>query len=82
MLKFVIYIKNWAFVNNKLHYTTVWLSVMETKVKAKIDFERQSRYQGFYQYSDTIRDLKKFENENFIVPWQMDKEIKDKIMVH
>ena len=54
---------------------------MKTTEKSKIEFERQSQYQGFYPYSETVRDFKKFENELFAVPWQMDKEKKDKIMV-
>jgi hypothetical protein len=81
VLKFVINTKIRAFVYNKLQFITVWLCVMETKLKTKIDFERQSRYQGLYQYSDSVGDFKKYENEHFIVPWQLDKEKKDKILV-
>ena len=54
---------------------------METTEKTKIDFKRHSQYQGLQQFSDTIRDYRKFENEHFIVPWQMEKEKESKILV-
>lgn len=54
---------------------------MKTTEKTKIDYERHSQYQGLYQFSDSDRDFRKFENEQFIVPWQMEKEKKGKILV-
>ncbi len=45
---------------------------MKTNEKTKFNFERQSQHQRFYQYFENVRDLKKIENQNFIVPWQMD----------
>ena len=54
---------------------------MKTDEKTKIEFERNSSYQGLYQYSTKLRDFKKFENEHFIVPWQMDVEKKINILV-
>ena len=81
VLKFVICTKNWTSLYNKLQFFSVWLSVMETTEKTKIDCKRHSQYQGFNQFSDTIRDSRKFENEQFIVPWQMEKEKEGKILV-
>ncbi len=54
---------------------------MKTNEETKFDFERQSQYQGFgYNFNDG-RNFKEFENEQFIVPWQMEKTNKNKILM-
>lgn len=60
---------------------SVWIIVMKTKEKAKLDFERQSQYQGLGYNSHDLRNFKKFENEQFIVPWQMEKTKKDRLLM-
>lgn len=54
---------------------------MKTDERTKVEFERESSHQGLSQYSNQFRDFKKFANEQFIVPWQMDVEKKSKILV-
>ena len=54
---------------------------MKTVVKTKLDFERRSQYQDLYNYSRRERNFKEFEDDQFIVPWQMEKKKKDKLLM-
>ena len=54
---------------------------MKTKEKAKLDFERRPQYQGLDYYFNKERSFKEFENEQFIVPWQMEKTKKNELLL-
>ena len=59
----------------------VMMIVMKTKEKNEVDFEHQSYYQGLsYSFSNEW-NFKEFENDKFIVPWQMEKTKKNEILV-
>ena len=62
-------------------FKTVWFIVMKTKEKAKLDFERRPQYQGLDYYFNKERSFKEFENEQFIVPWQMEKTKKNELLL-
>ena len=54
---------------------------MKTIEKTKFDFERQSPDQGLGYYFNKERSFKSFENEQFIVPWQMEKTKKNELLI-
>ncbi len=54
---------------------------MKTKEKTKSDYERRSQYQGLGFYFSNERSIRGFENEQFIVPWQMQKTKKNEILI-
>lgn len=47
---------------------------METKEKTRLNFERSPQYQRLHNYSNTDNDFRKFDNEKFVVPWQMENK--------
>lgn len=54
---------------------------MKTLERTKFDFERQFQYQDLGYNPNDVRNFNRFENEQFIVPWQMEKTKKDKILI-
>lgn len=59
-----------------MRFSVVSVSVMETKEKTKINFERRFQYQRLNDYSNTKDDYRKNVNDKFIVPWQMEDNTK------
>jgi len=54
---------------------------METKEKTKIRFERRSQNQRLHNYSNIENDFRKFDNEQFVVPWQMENKTKKELLL-
>ena len=56
-------------------------SVMKTTDKNHYDFGSRTIYPRNFNFSEDTRDFKKIENQQFIVPWQMNEPKKDEILV-
>lgn len=63
-------------MGNKMQFLIVVVSVMETKDRTKINFERRFQYQRLNDYSNAKDDFRNNLNDKFIVPWQMENKTK------
>lgn len=57
------------------------LTDMKTTEKDHYDFGSRSKFQIHYNFPEDDRSFKNFENQQFIVPWQMSKSKKNEILV-
>ena len=73
MLNFVIVVKTKVFLYNKIKYNYVLIYVMETIDRNKKDFESKPFFRANVYFSDEKRSFKRFENQHFVVPWQLEK---------
>lgn len=68
-------------MQNKLWKLVVMVSDMKTTEKDYYDFGSKSKFQYHFNFSEEDRSFKKFESQQFIVPWQMNKLKKNEILV-
>ncbi len=54
---------------------------MKAKDKNFYDFGSRSLYFKESNFSEDARNSKNFENQKFIVPWQMEQQKKNEILV-
>lgn len=72
---------NTCFNYNKIYDLNVLLIVMKTTEKRKYDFTSRSQNQRFFYFSDKKGIVKNFENQQFVVPWQMVETKKREIII-
>lgn len=59
----------------------VLVDVMKTTDDNDFRFEGKSSYQEYGYFSDKKKEARKFENDRFIVPWQMEKTQEKQFLV-
>lgn len=59
-------------------FRNVFIIVMKTTDKVKFDFVSKPQYSSNLYFSETERDIKDVENQQFVVPWQMVNTNKNK----